>query len=328
MAMCCMGVLVCASSAWASSESASRYFKNGVALLTANPPNYQDAYYQFKLAHRDSGGSWKVLGNLGLCAMHLERDADALEYYRRYLSEGGDDVAEEERRAIEQDLLLLEGNLSTVELESSIRDLRVIDQRVGSTAPAQPYALKDGKLRLETRAGSHTIRATSAGKELVWNVVLQPGQQAAYEFDFRVHEESTEAAKPEDVQASRMPATRSHAPAYVAFGLGGVALGAGGYLMFQSLSADGDAERLHACDRTPSGCNDAQRGRIGSLETKRDRHATQALIAAGVGGAAVLVGTVLLLLSGDDLSGDEAPNASANLAPWVGTGSAGLQGRF
>jgi hypothetical protein len=31
-------------------EDAKLYFRNGVELIQSQPPNYQDAYYQFKLA--------------------------------------------------------------------------------------------------------------------------------------------------------------------------------------------------------------------------------------------------------------------------------------
>ena len=51
-------------------EEAKLYFKNGVELIQSQPPNYQDAYYQFKLAWEKSK-SWKVLSNWGLCALPL-----------------------------------------------------------------------------------------------------------------------------------------------------------------------------------------------------------------------------------------------------------------
>jgi len=110
-------------------------------------PNYQDAYYQFQLAYQESAQSWKVLGNLGLCALKLERDAEALAYYERYFQKGGSDIAPEERAAIEQDLLLLRGNLAVVHLTSPVADLQVVDKRSGSAAPPQSYKLKDGRAR-------------------------------------------------------------------------------------------------------------------------------------------------------------------------------------
>src|SRR4026208_1229727 len=71
-------------------EEAKLYFKNGVELIQDKPPNYQDAYYQFKLAWEKSK-SWKVLSNWGLCALKLERDGEAIWAYTEYLSKSGKD---------------------------------------------------------------------------------------------------------------------------------------------------------------------------------------------------------------------------------------------
>ena len=78
-----------APAAHADQAAAKRYFQNGVDLITGSQPNYQDAYYQFQLAYQESSKSWKVLGNLGLCALKLERDQEAASYYEQYLKKGG-----------------------------------------------------------------------------------------------------------------------------------------------------------------------------------------------------------------------------------------------
>ena len=137
--------------AFGAQDTAKRYFQNGVDLITAAQPNYQDAYYQFQLAYRESGQSWKVLGNLGLCALKLERDQEAVGFYEQYLKKGGSEIAAEERAAIEQDLLLLKGNLATVRISSPVQELKIVDRRAGSSAPAQSYSLKGGALELELR---------------------------------------------------------------------------------------------------------------------------------------------------------------------------------
>ena len=67
-------------------EEAKLYFKNGVELIQSQPPNYQDAYYQFKLAWEKSK-SWKVLSNWGVCALKLERDGEAIWAYTEYLKQ-------------------------------------------------------------------------------------------------------------------------------------------------------------------------------------------------------------------------------------------------
>src|SRR6187402_2082632 len=83
--------------------TAKMHFANGVELLQASPPNYQDAFRQFQLAYQKTHGSWKVMGNLGLCALKLERDGEALSYYQGYLKDGGDQIDPDERSHIERE---------------------------------------------------------------------------------------------------------------------------------------------------------------------------------------------------------------------------------
>src|SRR6478609_9960957 len=120
----------------AISDEAKAYFKNGVELIQDQPPNYQDAYYQFRLAYEKSK-SWKVLGNLGLCSFKLERDGEAISYYTDYLQGGGNDIDPDERAALERDLLVLNGNSAGVTLTSAATDVDLTDSRAGSSAPPQ-----------------------------------------------------------------------------------------------------------------------------------------------------------------------------------------------
>jgi len=183
----CAGALLFNATAYAAgdaiSDEAKAYFKNGVELIQDQPPNYQDAYYQFRLAYEKSK-SWKVLGNLGLCSFKLERDGEAISYYTDYLKGGGNDIDPEERSALERDLLVLNGNSASVTLGSSILDVDVTDSRAGSAAPPQSYRIEGGKLALRLRAGTHTLTASHAGKTLRWEVALSPGRNEAHDFDF------------------------------------------------------------------------------------------------------------------------------------------------
>ena len=135
---------------------AQGYFRNGVELLQADTPNYQDAYYQFKLAYEKSN-SWKVLGNLGLCALKLERDGEALAYYDDYLKLGGRNVDRAEREAIERDLLLARGNGATVEFtaseEGELIDTRTTSgERCNAARSAAPTSSATNGSRLKRRA--------------------------------------------------------------------------------------------------------------------------------------------------------------------------------
>jgi hypothetical protein len=182
----CAGVLLCNATARADepiSEEAKLYFKNGVDLIQGQPPNYQDAYYQFKLAYEKSH-SWKVLGNFGLCAFKLERDGEAIQYYTDYLKGGGNDVDPDERAALRRDLLVLNGNSAGVTLTSAAGDLDITDSRAGSSAPPQSYHMDGGKLALRLRAGTHTLTATHGNQSQRWEIAFSPGRNETHDFDF------------------------------------------------------------------------------------------------------------------------------------------------
>src|SRR6266481_4578482 len=58
---------------------ARTHFAAGVNLLRdPDGARYEEAYREFKAAYAASP-SYKILGNLGLCAMKLERDGEAIE---------------------------------------------------------------------------------------------------------------------------------------------------------------------------------------------------------------------------------------------------------
>lgn len=168
------------------------HFSNGVELLQSEPPNYQDAYRQFLLAYQKSGQSWKVLGNLGLCALKLERDGEALDYYQKYLNEGGAEVDPSERTSIERELLLIQGNMAHLELNSKYPGTRLSVARKGSAAPTQTYDLGITPKQLGFRAGELVLTASAQGKQVTWTIVLEPGQTETYSFAF----EPSAAAEP------------------------------------------------------------------------------------------------------------------------------------
>ncbi len=60
--------------------------------------------------------SWKILGNLGLSAMKLERYTDGIAAYERYLLESGQNLEPAERQQIEKDLSVMKGTSGTVTL--------------------------------------------------------------------------------------------------------------------------------------------------------------------------------------------------------------------
>jgi hypothetical protein len=175
------------------SDEARRQFKAGVALL-GDPagPRYEDAYRAFKAAYAASP-SPKILGNLGLCAMSLERDGEAVEAYATYLAEVAD-ISPEQRSQIKQDLEVLQTSLVTIELEVTPPGVTVTDERVPVTGAkiVNSYELGPDRRTLGIRPGHHVMRFRSAGYEPhEWEFDAAPGER----LDKRVTLEPSKGAQ-------------------------------------------------------------------------------------------------------------------------------------
>lgn len=310
----------------AISEEAKLYFKNGVELIQGQPPNYQDAYYQFKLAWEKSK-SWKVLSNWGLCALKLERDGEAIWAYTEYLKQK--DIDPDERKDLERDLLLLNGNAASVTLASDVADLEVIDARAGSSVPPQTYRLDGGQLALRLRAGSHTITASSQGKSLRWEVTLSPGRTDQHRFDFAAQPAAAPVVAPTTKPEQSAPSARASVTSgsgtgtvrtlgYVVAGAGVLALGGGALLGAGAKSKESDAR--DKCKDLPVlgfTCPESSRNDFDKAQ-QNARLANVLMIAGGVVAAG---GVVMILVGGPK---ERERSASLSLSPVLGPRDAGL----
>ncbi len=322
------------------SEEAKGYFKNGVELIQQSPPNYQDAYYQFKLAYEKSH-SWKVLGNLGLCAFKLERDGEALQAYSDYLKGGGKSIDSEERKAMERDSLLITGNTSVVNLSADVDEATVLDARAGSSVPPQSYKLAAGTLALRLRAGTHTLTASTAdGKQQKWDVSITPGQTLEHRFAFTAAPAVVPAAAAVVPAAAPPPAPQAPPPpapdqssakggsnlrtvGFVVGGVGGAALVGGvvtGLMAKSKSSKATDQCQDKVCPtKAESDFNSAK-----SLAT-----VTNVLL---IGGGVLAAAGVTLVIVGGKSGGGEQPGKPASaprleLTPAVAGNGAGFFAR-
>ncbi len=279
--------------------TARLHFANGVELLQSDPPNYQDAYRQFQLALEKSGGSWKVRGNLGLCALKLERDGEALVHYGEYLDKGGDEIDPQERSHIERELLLIKGNLTTVKLEASDPEARVSVTRQGSTSPTQLYELEGGKAQLGLRSGSFTIVAKSGEKRLEWSTVLSAGEETSYVFDFNQQATKAESKDPAKsaTETSSKPSTL-RIVGFITAGTGVAVLGGG--LIAGILSQSKEKSALENC--IGEVCTEASEGDFDSAKSL----ATVANILLISGGVLAATGVTFIIVGGNKPAGETA----------------------
>jgi hypothetical protein len=327
----------------AISEEAKLYFKNGVELIQSQPPNYQDAYYQFKLAWEKSK-SWKVLSNWGLCALKLERDGEAIWAYTEYLKKSGKDIDPDERKDLERDLLLLNGNAASVTVTSDVPDLELIDTRAGSSVPPQTYRLEAGRLALRLRAGSHTLSASSQGKSLKWDVTLSPGRTEEHRFEFAAPAAAPAASTAAPPPATTAPITtpgptsdKDVAPSrggtvrkigYIVTGAGVVVLGAGIFTGVQAKN-DENALREDKCKTLPD-----YDGPSCPISTRRDFEGLEGRARVAnvlmIGGGVLAAGGLAMIIWGGPRSSAAARSWELTVAGVAGVGEAGLfaRGRF
>jgi hypothetical protein len=301
---------------------------------------YEEAYVEFKTAYA-APPSWKILGNLGISAMKLERDGEAVDAYKKYLSEGGKQIEAGERAQFQRDLATLEAGVVRLTLDSDPPGARIEDERFPASGNAirNEYAIQ-GPTQIGVRAGRHRFTAKLAGHaDVVWEVALTSRQQESHTFKLTETAVAAPAAAPPPVAAppaataavdtsSAKGANGMRTGAYVALGVGVVGLGAG--TLF-GLSAKSKFKQAN--DITNDNDNCAASGPCelpAPLFDKRqqlgkdgDSTKTLSLVDFIVGGVGVGLGVTLFVLSNKK----EQP-AAATVEPYLGVGNLGVRGSF
>jgi len=181
-------IAAAASAAWADevpiSDSARQHFQAGVNLLQdPDGARYAEAYREFQMAYADSP-SWKILSNLGIAALKLERDGEAADAFAKYLAEGGKNIDADERAQVERDLQTLRAGLVKISIQSDPPGAMLSDERVppaGNTV-VNRYGPLSAAVELGIRGGHHRMTASLSGyKDAVWEFDA-PGQGDAHVF--------------------------------------------------------------------------------------------------------------------------------------------------
>jgi hypothetical protein len=168
------------------SDNARQHFKTGVAYLTdPDGARYEEAYREFKAAYADSA-SWKILGNLGITSMKLERDGEAVEAFEKYLAGGGQAIDPAERAQMERDLMTTKSSVVWVSLKVDPAGAVLTDERqplTGRTITNRYDWDKDGNLRIGIRRGHHKMSAKLDGyDDAVWEIDAEPGPDQTHLF--------------------------------------------------------------------------------------------------------------------------------------------------
>lgn len=183
------GAVLLASAARAQdaeiSDSARTHFQAGVNFMQdPDGARYEEAYREFTAAYQASP-SWKILGNLGITAMKLERDGEAIAAFEKYLAGGAASLAPDEKEQFQRDLATLKAGVVQLGIDVSLPGAVILDERVpvtGSTVRNQ-YTPTDKHVDIGVRAGHHKLTAKLAGYEdAVWEVDTVSGVAQQHAF--------------------------------------------------------------------------------------------------------------------------------------------------
>lgn len=318
------------------SEEARRHFNAGVAYLQdPDGARYAEAHQEFLTAYRISP-SWKMLGNLGIAAMKLERDGEAVDAFTRYLQEGAAELDPAEQEQITRDLNTLKASLATINVEVVPGGAVIIDERIPLTGTpiVNRYGPVSGPLTLGVKAGRHRFTAQLQGYDAAtWEIDATAGSTQSHSFQLR------KTPPPSQAQAvnSSFGETGQDRPnsglriaSYAAFGVGIVGLAGGTFLALSAQSKADEAEDL--CGGPLSACaldeGSPDADEVVKLNDDSGSLKTLSLVGFGVGAAGVVAGVTLFVFSSSSGKSAASYEKTPSLTPWVGVRSVGVTGRF
>jgi hypothetical protein len=321
-------------------EKARELFRTGVMLLQdPDGARYEEAYQQFKSAYAESP-SWKILGNLGVTAMKLERDGEAIRAFQGYLEHGGRELTKAERAQFQSDLETLSATAASVTIVGLPAGTRVTDAR----SPNQGSDIKNyyevpegGQLVLLVRPGAHRFTA-QWGDQPPQTHDLEASARGAHEVKFETV--ALAPAQPEPVLAPAPKPTaapvsmstsdgffQSPLPAYISFGVGAVGVGLGVVFLTQRSSATSDADSQFAACLQSQSCGPSDQSNMEDLDAKAATMGTLSVVSFGVGAVGLGAGVALLLLNGN--AEEAAPTAAGlTVQPYATANELGLWGQF
>ncbi len=262
-------------------EQARAQFRAGVALMQdPDGARYAEAYLAFKAAYADSP-SWKILGNLGLTAMKLERDGEAIEALTTYLAEGGENIDPDERKQVESDLNTLKVSVTWVTISANVPGATVIDERIPLAGASKQNRYEDLKetLRLGVHAGRHKISVEMEGyRTATWSFEASGGEQSHEFLLEKIDESKTAPATTEQPRETYRPVPLG---TWIGVGTAG-ALGVGAVITgVLALGKTKDYDEIN--DGTdPTGAEDLRKSGK-TLNVTTDVLIGAAILSAGVG---------------------------------------------
>lgn len=333
-----MGILASTSVSLAKPPpQAQEHLEAGLAYFDDPAgPRYEEAYREFHAAY-EAYPSYRLLANIGTCALFLERDEEAIKAYEGYLAKATQsDIPAKKRALMEKDIKTLKASLVRLSISVSPPRVTLIDERFATSGKSvvNRYEITDGTLNLGIHPGDHRITAHREGYEdQSWEIEAKPASSHSHEFKLAERETAPTRSsardrveRPEhlgdDPEKSAPIVKHRPTPTSVYVGLGVTGLLAVGTGVAGVLTLSKRSDYIDANDGA----------HVSEASALRDDLNTYLLVTAIAGGATVLAGGITTYLYATRPSVDVTRDRNSNLrlVPVVSTDRAGvsLSGQF
>jgi len=144
--------------------------------------------------------NWKILNNIGLCALNLERDGEAIEAYKEYLAHGGEKgLSERLRKQIEKDVAMLSASLVNVTVSVDPPDAVLVDERMTSKGELRVnrYPVKNGTAKLGLHPGTRKVTIEARGYvSETWSFDADPGSKHEHQVQLVLEKQTNPVTPP------------------------------------------------------------------------------------------------------------------------------------
>jgi tetratricopeptide (TPR) repeat protein len=187
LCLCCCALVATGTVAAKAPPEVEKHFQAGIAYYDdPSGPKYEEAYREFLTAYQIYP-SYHLLANIGTCALYLERDAEAIDAYERYLQKAtATDIKPRKRAQMETDVKTLKASLVQLVISASPQKLTLIDERFASKGQVitNRYEVSNGKISLGIHPGNHRLTAHLEGYEdQRWEFDAAPSSSHSHEFN-------------------------------------------------------------------------------------------------------------------------------------------------
>lgn len=293
------------------SAEAQRHFEAGLAYADdPGGPKWEEALKEFQLAH-EASPTPKLMNNIGVCALNLERDGEAIEAYKAYLAGGAEvDLKPKQRKQIETDIATLSASLVKISLKSVPAEVTLIDKRENTKGQLvrNVYHLKGGAGSLGIHPGLHRLTAEAEGYvSAEWTVDAAPASSHDHTFELEPVAKPVDDGKggtrppppPPDKPPSPPAERKTPASVYIGLAATGVFAGAATATGIIALGKSRDLDKVTVASQ---------------VGDKQDQVKQWALITdIGIGAAVISAGVTGYLYFSGHRQPTEQPVASRNL---------------